>query len=80
MIVLTDDDGLFFLAPPNVAEPENGGEVEILLTDGDVLSSPLTLNVMPLREHPGGFEQEMAALIGAVDEDAALYGRSFPRS
>lgn len=75
--LFTDDDGLFFLAPPNVAEPVNGGEVEILLTDGEVLSSPLTLNVMPLSESPGGFEQEMAALIGAVDEDAALYGSSW---
>ncbi|MFT7395019.1 MAG: hypothetical protein ACI83Y_002702 [Candidatus Azotimanducaceae bacterium] len=75
--LLTDDDGLFFLAPPNIAEPATGGEVEILLTDGEVLSAPLTLNVMPLTEHPGGFEQEMAALIGAVDEDAALYGSSW---
>ncbi|NOX30667.1 MAG: hypothetical protein GXP35_11580 [Actinobacteria bacterium] len=75
--LLTDDDGLFFLAPPNVAEPVNGGEVEILLTDGEVLSSPLTLNVMPLSEYAGGFEQEIAALIEVVDEDAALYGSSW---
>ena len=75
--VLTDDQGRYFLAPPAFTDPVGGGEIEILLTDGEAISGPLGLEILALGEEPGGFERELAALIDSVDEDAALYGSSW---
>lgn len=67
------DSGELALTVPFLLDAD-GGEIEVVITDGERESSPLALQIEPVQVRQGAFEQTASKLETALAESAATVG------
>ncbi len=72
-----DNEGYFFWAPLNPAEPLAGGTVTIQISNGSFVSPALSLDIQPLPPSPGSFELLANTLHAQIEQRAIWAGTSF---
>lgn len=73
----SDAEGPFFWAPLHPIAPNQGGDVQVRVTDGDQASPELPLDLQALPAAPGAFANLVDALREHVDQRAVWAGSSF---
>ena len=72
-----DETGAHFSAPLHPASPRDGGAIELYVARGDERGSLLGLDVGPLADAPGAWDEFVEAFVEAIDLRAQEFGTSF---